>query len=279
MLSDKPAVVGAAALAGGGIGGVTGFASGKREAASENSKLLALRRLGINTPGELDMLNRAPSTYEDMEATDMTRSASAQPLSKRAQSWLLSNKVLPLLLRGGAGAAYGYQVTPRMLGFSDNPEARSTSALLDAVLFAAAPGVIQHAKATTGSAAGATKGLATGYVASHLIPRIQANMDDSRRASQLGAAASIMQANSAKTTSIPHNLREFLQSNTARGLTAGAGVAGLAGLLTGLLRVKSEREEQDRAGRPEMIGRDTLRYLLPAMAAGGVAGSLWRRKA
>jgi len=46
---------------GGLLGGGLGYYSGKREAESDNSKLLFLRRLGINNPGELIAASEYPT--------------------------------------------------------------------------------------------------------------------------------------------------------------------------------------------------------------------------
>jgi hypothetical protein len=53
---SDPWAAGAGALAGGVIGGVPGYYSGKQEALSDYSRLLFLRRLGITRPGELEAL-------------------------------------------------------------------------------------------------------------------------------------------------------------------------------------------------------------------------------
>jgi len=42
------------------LGGGAGYVSGKGERESDNTKLLALRRLGIETPGEFDIASRYP---------------------------------------------------------------------------------------------------------------------------------------------------------------------------------------------------------------------------
>lgn len=52
MVSDKASTIGMAAGAGALAAGVPGYISGKREAESDSTKLLALRRLGINNPAE-----------------------------------------------------------------------------------------------------------------------------------------------------------------------------------------------------------------------------------
>ena len=47
LMSDKPQHIAAGALAGGAVGAVPGFVSGKREAESDYSKLLFLRRRAV----------------------------------------------------------------------------------------------------------------------------------------------------------------------------------------------------------------------------------------
>jgi hypothetical protein len=58
--AKNPYVVGGAALAGGVAGAIPGYISGKREAESERSRLLFLRRLGVSRAGELETLMRYP---------------------------------------------------------------------------------------------------------------------------------------------------------------------------------------------------------------------------
>lgn len=56
-LADQPApVTGLASILAGLATGAAGYQSGKHERESENSKLLFLRRLGIDNPGELDAM-------------------------------------------------------------------------------------------------------------------------------------------------------------------------------------------------------------------------------
>lgn len=60
MATDDRQKVLLASLIGGGLGTVPGYVSGKRERESENSRLLALRRMGIDTPGEKEFAERFP---------------------------------------------------------------------------------------------------------------------------------------------------------------------------------------------------------------------------
>jgi len=56
---DKSKVLLASVLSG-LLGGGAGYVSGKGERESDNTKLLSLRRLGIETPGEFDIASRYP---------------------------------------------------------------------------------------------------------------------------------------------------------------------------------------------------------------------------
>lgn len=58
LVTDNPWLVAGGGAAGGLLGGVPGYASGKQEAMSENSRRLFFRRLGISRPGELEALIR-----------------------------------------------------------------------------------------------------------------------------------------------------------------------------------------------------------------------------
>lgn len=58
IMSDNPYVVGGSAAAGGTLGAMAGYRAGKNQSLSDYSRLLFLRRLGINRPGELEVLNK-----------------------------------------------------------------------------------------------------------------------------------------------------------------------------------------------------------------------------
>lgn len=60
MLSDDPRKVLAGAGLGGVVGAGAGFSSGKREAGSDYSRLLYLRRLGIHHPGQMEVAMKYP---------------------------------------------------------------------------------------------------------------------------------------------------------------------------------------------------------------------------
>jgi len=62
MLTDDPKLVGGGALAGGLVGAIPGYRSGKQEALGDYSRLLFLRRLGITRPGELEATLRMKGT-------------------------------------------------------------------------------------------------------------------------------------------------------------------------------------------------------------------------
>lgn len=60
MATDDKNKVMLASVLGGLAGSVPGFISGSRERESENSKLLSYRRLGIDTPAELELSKQHP---------------------------------------------------------------------------------------------------------------------------------------------------------------------------------------------------------------------------
>lgn len=60
MLTNDPNRVLAGGAAGAAVGAIPGYMSGKREAESDYSRLLYLRRLGILRPGQLEILMRYP---------------------------------------------------------------------------------------------------------------------------------------------------------------------------------------------------------------------------
>lgn len=60
LLTSDPSKVMAGAGVGGVIGAVPGYSSGKREAESDYSRLLYLRRLGIHHPGQMEIAMKYP---------------------------------------------------------------------------------------------------------------------------------------------------------------------------------------------------------------------------
>ena len=54
VLSKNPKHIALGAVGGGALAGIPGFMSGKAEAQSDYTKLLALRRLGVQSPAEYD---------------------------------------------------------------------------------------------------------------------------------------------------------------------------------------------------------------------------------
>lgn len=60
LATKDPKAVVIGALLGGVVGGIPGYRAGKNQALSDYSRLLFLRRLGINRPGELETLQNNP---------------------------------------------------------------------------------------------------------------------------------------------------------------------------------------------------------------------------
>lgn len=66
LVTDKPELVGAGTALGGGAGAVIGGRVGREDAETEYTRMLALRRLGFNSPAELMAATRFPQTLERM---------------------------------------------------------------------------------------------------------------------------------------------------------------------------------------------------------------------
>lgn len=66
LLTDRPELVGGAAAGGALLGAIPGYISGSREAQSEHTKNLALRRLGINNPAEALIMRQTPGLTPEL---------------------------------------------------------------------------------------------------------------------------------------------------------------------------------------------------------------------
>jgi hypothetical protein len=203
--------------------------------------------------------------------------------TKEAQFSRIVSALKPLV-RPSVGAAFGgglgYYVTPEVFGYADVPEARRVSSISDAVVGA----LLGAAANRSGFRAGAQAfkalplkqqlAIGGGVVgAPEIGPQLMAvsRRQQSSDAAQTEAAKSI--ADSADSVSIPNAIKRVVQSGTARGAAAGASTAGIAAILTGLLRAKSQHEVGAGTNRTQMMQKDFLKYLLPALVAGGVIGS------
>jgi len=177
------------------------------------------------------------------------------------------------LAGGTIGGGLGYFVTPHITGYADVPQARRQSAIIDALMGATLGGL----SARYGGFGGGLKAIgfktpataigaaAIGELPPHHIAKL---IKERQTAERIGTAAQQM-----AQAGIPAALQRTLTGPTARGAGVGAAGAGLAAILSGLMRRRSEREMKARTTRGRMIGKDFLKYLIPAMVAGGVAGS------
>lgn len=64
LLSNNPKAVIGGAVGGGLLGGIPGYISGSEEAKSDYTKLLALRRMGIQTPAEYEQSLMFPGVVD-----------------------------------------------------------------------------------------------------------------------------------------------------------------------------------------------------------------------
>lgn len=193
---------------------------------------------------------------------------------------------------GGLGAAglggyLGYKVTPHMAGYQDVENAKRMSALIDAIAASALYlGAMTSGKGNLARGSrvmwNAVKknpkkitGLATAAVGSELIP---ATLAASHRLSKSPVSMAESMERTSKKHTIPEAVGAALTTPAAKGMGVGAGIVGLAGLGTGLLRRKSEEEEKENTTRPQMVTSDVLKFLVPAILAGGTIGSMRGKK-
>lgn len=193
-------------------------------------------------------------------------------LVKKAQVGPTGRQIAGRALAGAlAGGVIGRYATPHIMGYADDPKAVNMSTMLDATIGAFAGGGAHNMGRWMADPGMATKILG-GVGAAELTP-VAASMLHS------GTRAADNMTEAAKNMKIPpalsEQIRTALQSPEARGAGAGAAGAGLAAILTGLLRARSEREAD--TGRGGMVTKDFLKYVIPAMLAGGVVGNVAKR--
>jgi len=176
-----------------------------------------------------------------------------------------------------AGGAIGYGVMPHLTGYQDVENACRAGGFINAMnglaLFLAAKkfGGIKGLAALAAQHPGKLSMLGAGEVGMELAPNLIAG---THRISEAPVAIAGAMKDIAAKPNMPQAIGSALSTPIARGVGGGIGVAGAGGLLTGLLRRQSEDEERKGTSRPVMIAKDTLKYLIPAMVAGGVIGSM-----
>ena len=273
VISEKPKHM----LTGAGIGGLlgagTGYISGRDEALSNHSKMLWLKRMGVKS---LEELPESQDILIDSDSDDNKLDKAAVAIPWKS------------LLQGvgatAAGGALGYHVMPHLGGYSDVEPSRRLGATLSAATaltllltargFGKGQGLSAGVKAMGKHLMDKTKALAGTAAAiggEEMIPVMQAAAY--RLSNAPGSMATAMQQTADKPT-MAQSIGKTLSSPTARGVGAGIGLAGTGGLLTGLLRRKTENEVRKGTSRPYMITKDSLKYMIPAMIAGGVIGSM-----
>lgn len=278
LISNRKEAIGAGAVIGGLVGAVPGYQSGRDEALSDYSRLLFLRRrMNVNDPGELEALLRHPQI-----AARGIKSGSAE---KRAAVSPGVAALMRILAGSAVGGAAGYYVTPTLGGYQDVESARRASGVIDATLGGVLGGLAHRAGGLAplirNMPTKALVGAPTAFGVGEMIPigmatlqRTQDAMKDMSAAGKGLAESGKGLAESAKVTSIPYNLERLAQSAPARGAGVGVAGAGLAALVSGMMRRKSEDEILKHRSRGAMVGADFLKFVLPAMLAGGVIGSL-----
>lgn len=195
-------------------------------------------------------------------------------LVKKAQIMGNSTGVVAARTLAGAltGGLTGRYVTPKIMGYEDDPQAVNMSTVLDASLGGIAGHSLPHLGKWMADPSMAVK-LMGALGAAELMP-VGASMlhSGTRSADNLTEAAKNMKI----PPSIAEQLQSALQSPEGRGAGVGAAGAGIAAILSGLLRAKSESEVDNTRGG--MVTKDFLKYLIPAMLAGGVAGNIVKKQ-
>ena len=192
----------------------------------------------------------------------MKKQAAISPEALRA--------VLGALAGGAVGTATGYEVTPRLGGYEDVESARRSAGLMHGLTGAMAGGLV-GAKGLRGAMKAMPSSLrwsaGPALLAEEALPMGLATMKRTQETAQA-------QANAARESGISNEVSKALTSGAGRGAVAGASLAGLAGIISGLSRRQSDEEFKKRKGRTSMIGADTLKYLLPLLIGGGLVGSV-----
>ena len=181
-----------------------------------------------------------------------------EPLSANA----IKRMTAAALVGGAGGALIGRKVTPKVFKYKGDPAATNLSTLIDASIFAglgamaARRGQLAHFMGSPGR----IPALVAGISGAELLPMGLASMRQTTAAMSRPTASD--------------KLEKLVKSPMAKGVGAGAAGAGLAGLSSGLMRAPSEREQASGAGRTQMIARDIMKFIAPAMIAGGLGGKL-----
>lgn len=166
------------------------------------------------------------------------------------------------ILGGTAGAAMGRYVTPKVLGYEDNPSAVNMSTLLDAALGAGLAGMKGSTYKALLKKPMTIPAFAGSVAGSELVPVGMNLLTKSTDAANAVASRPTAQEQIVST----------LTSPTAKGVGAGAAAAGLGAILTGLLRPKRDSERRKGTSRIGMVKNDLMLYVVPAMIAGGILG-------
>ena len=163
---------------------------------------------------------------------------------------------LGALAGAGIGGALGNKVTPEVFGYADDPGMRNLSTFADGSTLGILGGMLVSKPGRAMMASPKVLlGVPTALVASEAFP----------------AGIAAVRANS-RRPNLTEQVRGVLGSGVGTGALVGGAGAGLLGLASGLSRGPSGRELAQGDSRSRMVVKDALKYLLPAMLAGGVIG-------
>jgi hypothetical protein len=185
----------------------------------------------------------------------------SNPLLQKFLSEELGPTLARAALGGGAGAYFGHEVTPKFFGYEGDDAATNTSTMLNAILYGTLAGMGPKA---VGASLKKNPELAAMSVAGGELFPVGMHMaqEGTKAIKDFNPPTAMEQAET------------VLKLPESRGAMGGAAVAGIGALLTGLMRSKSEKERLNSSSRAGMVSNDFLKYLLPAMVAGGVLGNV-----
>jgi hypothetical protein len=256
-----------AALAALVLGGGVGAYSGYHDRDSANSRLRYLGRMGVESPGELEVMSRYPEIAAQLASADASsrrikelEKMSAARMEKKASP---ATMALGALAGGAAGGAWGRYGAPEVFGYGDNPSSVNMGTLLNAA---------------EGAALGANPAMWAREVAEN--PKMLALLAGSVSLAELLPVAHNMIGKTTKTMAnldkptISQQAESLLSTPEAKGAVGGSALAALLSLATGSLRARTEDEAAARSSRGRMMLNDFLSYAAPAALAGGVTGNI-----
>jgi len=169
-----------------------------------------------------------------------------------------------------AGGLTGRYIMPHTMNYADDPAAVNMSTMLDGTIGAVAGMHAPNAAKYLENPMNAMKVLGA-WGGAELLPVGRHMLTESNQ------AAHDVAESARNIKPITQQAGEVLDSPEARGAGVGASAAGLAAIVSGLTRSKTQADIDKGTGRGGMVTKDFLKLVIPAMLAGGVVGNMTRK--